>query len=73
MQKVIHVNTALDSRSDLNEEIETLRRRMVALGNQFGFLHPEVMACSQRLDQLLLDYYARDRKLRGEIGGSLRA
>ncbi|MBO9608258.1 MAG: aspartyl-phosphate phosphatase Spo0E family protein [Paenibacillaceae bacterium] len=55
------VHTVLHAVGDLNEQIEAVRRRMVALGERHGFLHPDVMACSQWLDRLLLEYYSRTR------------
>ncbi|KIL41244.1 hypothetical protein SD70_08290 [Gordoniibacillus kamchatkensis] len=42
----------------LSEEIETLRREMAALGIRYGFLHPEVQGLSNRLDRLLVRFYA---------------
>nr|WP_240159873.1 aspartyl-phosphate phosphatase Spo0E family protein [Paenibacillus aceris] len=42
--------------------IEQLRDQMVTLGTEFGFMHPDVQQCSRELDQLLLQYYAIQRK-----------
>ena len=52
--------TELQERLDI--AIEQLRGQMVALGTEYGFLHPEVQQCSRELDQLLLQYYAIQRK-----------
>ncbi|MDU0203080.1 MULTISPECIES: aspartyl-phosphate phosphatase Spo0E family protein [Paenibacillus] len=52
--------TELQERLDI--AIEQLRGQMVALGTEHGFLHPEVQQCSRELDQLLLQYYAIQRK-----------
>ncbi|NOU99744.1 Spo0E family sporulation regulatory protein-aspartic acid phosphatase [Paenibacillus sp. LMG 31457] len=35
---------------------------MVTLGTEYGFLHPDVQQASRKLDQLLLQYYALQRK-----------
>ncbi|BFT69828.1 MULTISPECIES: aspartyl-phosphate phosphatase Spo0E family protein [Paenibacillus] len=52
--------TELQERLDI--AIEQLRDQMVALGTEYGFLHPEVQQCSRELDQLILQYYAMQRK-----------
>lgn len=44
--------------SQLSNEIEQIRDRMVILGTRHGFLHPEVQLCSRQLDELLLEFYA---------------
>ncbi|MBP1962534.1 aspartyl-phosphate phosphatase Spo0E family protein [Paenibacillus aceris] len=46
----------------LDIAIEQLRDQMVTLGTEFGFMHPDVQQCSRELDQLLLQYYAIQRK-----------
>ncbi|WP_235886262.1 aspartyl-phosphate phosphatase Spo0E family protein [Paenibacillus cymbidii] len=65
------MHTALHAVVDLNEQIEAVRRRMVALGERHGFLHPDVMACSQWLDRLLLEYYSRARNVELEDANML--
>ncbi|MFB6364855.1 Spo0E family sporulation regulatory protein-aspartic acid phosphatase [Paenibacillus elgii] len=52
---------ALDEQASISEEIEDMREQMVSLGNQFGFMHPEVQHCSRQLDQLLLRYYEAEK------------
>ncbi|PUA39553.1 hypothetical protein C8Z91_09000 [Paenibacillus elgii] len=52
---------ALDEQAFISEEIEDMREQMVSLGNQLGFMHPEVQHCSRQLDQLLLRYYEADK------------
>lgn len=52
------------------KEIETVRGEMVALGTEFGFLHPDVQLCSRRLDQLLLRFYALDQAFNRSIQSS---
>lgn len=47
----------------LEEEIEQLREEMVQLALHLGMNHPDVHACSRRLDALLLEWH----KLKGDI------
>lgn len=42
----------------LIEEIERTREHMKQMAGRLGFLHPDVVRCSEHLDQLLLEYYA---------------
>lgn len=39
--------------TDLEKEIETLRNKMVAVGMEKGFTHPETVQISQELDKLI--------------------
>lgn len=48
----------IDCEMELEWEIEQNREEMRSLADQLGFLHPEVIRCSERLDELLLQYYA---------------
>lgn len=41
----------------LDTEIDALRKEMVELAMQYGFRHPDVYACSRRLDGLLLEWH----------------
>jgi hypothetical protein len=59
--------------SDISDEIEKVRSRMVELGCKLGLLHPEVQQCSERLDELLLDYYfTRQNREAYPVQGSSR-
>jgi hypothetical protein len=53
-------------RALLSTEIEMVRKQMVMLGDQLGFLHPEVQQCSKRLDVLLVKYYEMDKILKND-------
>jgi hypothetical protein len=53
-----------DTLSALSSEIEQARARMVALGCQLGFMHPEVLHCSKQLDELLLRFYEIDKMMK---------
>lgn len=44
-------------RTDVVEEIESVRMEMVKLGTRYGMLHPDVQRCSRQLDELLNQYY----------------
>jgi flagellar biosynthesis regulator FlbT len=44
---------------EATQEIEMYREQLVRLVGQYGFLHPEVVQCSERLDKLLLEYMGR--------------
>jgi hypothetical protein len=37
---------------------------MNTLGGSHGLLHPEVMKCSQQLDELLIQHYALEKRRR---------
>jgi hypothetical protein len=50
-------NLYTTSQTKLCNEIEQIRSRMVVLGTQYGFLHPDVQQCSRQLDELLLEFY----------------
>jgi hypothetical protein len=39
--------------TDLKKEIETLRQKMIAIGMEKGFTHPETVQVSQELDKLI--------------------
>jgi stage 0 sporulation regulatory protein len=39
--------------TDLEKEIETLRKKMIAVGMTKGFTHPETVQVSQELDELM--------------------
>jgi hypothetical protein len=41
---------------EIAEEIEMYREQLVLLVGLYGFVHPKVVRCSERLDQLLLEY-----------------
>ncbi|WJH32255.1 aspartyl-phosphate phosphatase Spo0E family protein [Paenibacillus aurantius] len=45
----------------INSEIELARQKMVHLTNELGFLHPDVVKCSENLDELLLEFYRMNR------------
>ncbi|TBL71617.1 aspartyl-phosphate phosphatase Spo0E family protein [Paenibacillus thalictri] len=55
--QVLVLAVSPDSRTALSIEIEIVRKQMNLLGEQLGFLHPDVQACSKKLDKLLLQYY----------------
>lgn len=50
-------NACLDSEAEIKEQIESTRAQMNRMADELGYIHPEVMRCSQKLDELLLQYY----------------
>lgn len=38
----------------INQQIERLRKEMLNLVSTYGFGHPEVIKCSERLDKFIL-------------------
>lgn len=46
---------------DLQCEIEYLRKKMHAMALQKGMSHPDVLKISQRLDELINQFYTFDR------------
>lgn len=42
----------------MEEQIERTREHMRQMAGELGFLHPDVVRCSEQLDELLLNYYA---------------
>lgn len=48
----------IDFEMELEWEIEQKREEMRHLAVKLGFLHPDVVRCSERLDVLLMQYYA---------------
>lgn len=54
----------LNHTEDISSEIEQVRQRMNTLGGSHGLLHPEVMKCSQQLDELLIQHYALEKRRR---------
>lgn len=39
----------------INQQIESLRSEMLNLVKRHGFAHPEVVACSQKLDRFIYE------------------
>jgi len=53
---------SLDVKSGISSRLEILRNQMVRLGMSYdNLLHPDVLSCSMKVDQLVLEYYAADR------------
>lgn len=42
---------------EITKQIESVRSKMNRLADELGIVHPQVMRCSQMLDELLLEYY----------------
>lgn len=45
-------------RTRMEDEIERTREHMSQMAGRLGVLHPDVVRCSEVLDELLLQYYA---------------
>lgn len=52
------VNEKLETNQQLIKEINHLRDKLIAIGNKKGLNHYETLKISQKLDQVLNEYYA---------------
>lgn len=61
-ENAVNTMMMLNHAEAISSEIERVRQRMNRLGGSHGLSHPEVMKCSQQLDELLIQHYVLQKR-----------